>query len=229
MPVGSVLPARLGRDGAITQGVHYSLNNGSAIPDSSLNGFNYPPNGADAQTKGPPRVRFDQPLPDNPPVQTTRFTKIDPSIALMNSKFHAQLGGTVWVHYKLVGDQWPTRPGTFTPIGKYPVNAGAPFPNDHVANTSAETYFQNTPIPLLGNSCMECHYQAAFTDFSWTVNDEAWPPSPQTTEALMAKPMNAAAKSVATRRVNAFTVLEAAMSARFASAPGPTPPKPKQE
>jgi hypothetical protein len=219
-------------DSGITPGVHYSLNNGSTIPDSSQNGFNYPPNGADAQTKGPAPLPADQPLPSNlTPVQVTRFTKIDPNIASMNSQFHAKLGGTVWVHYNLVADQWPTNPGTFKPTGgAYPKDSGVPFPNDHVANTSAETYFQNVPpTKIFGNSCMQCHFQVAFTDFSWTVNDEAYPPlSTQSVAMLTAKSVSPAAKTAATHRVNAFKSLQAGMRVRFASPTEPKPPPKKK-
>jgi hypothetical protein len=216
----------------VTPSTHYSLNNGSATPDSSLNGFNYPPNGAAAQTQGPAPLQSNQPLPTNPtPVQVTRFiTTIDPSIVAMNKEFHAQLGGTVWVHYKLVADQWPsiTTPGTFNPSpSSYPAGSGTPFPATNVANTAAETYFQNAPAPgNLGNSCMQCHFVgASYTDFSWAVNLEAYPPvTSGTAAALRAKPMSAAAK----HRLDGWTRLRAAMRARFAPA-SPAKPSTKRK
>jgi hypothetical protein len=207
-------------DGGIRAGVHYSLNNGTTSPATSLNGFNYPPNGANAQTKGPPPVALNQPLPADPPVQVTRFTPVDSNVAAANQAFHDALSGTKWVHYNLVADQWPTDPTSLKPGASYPTASGTPFPNDHVANTSAETYFQNAPASsLLGNSCMQCHFQAAFTDFSWTLNDEAFPRPSGTT--LAERVPGASSKLQLVRRANAFNALRASMQQRFSQTPTP--------
>jgi hypothetical protein len=208
-------------DGGIRPGVHYSLNNGTTSPPTNLNGFNYPPNGASAQTQGPPRLPPNKPLPTGQPVQVTRFTPLDPNVASANQTFHGALSGTVWVHYNLVADQWPTNPSAFKPPpGQYPAGAGSPFPNDHVANTSAETYFQNAPAPgVLGNSCMQCHFQAAFADFSWTLNNEAFPRPPSA--APFAEAANAASKPQLAHRANALKALRSSMQQRFAAASAP--------
>lgn len=207
-------------DGGIKIGAHYSLNNGTTSPPTDLNGFNYLPNGAKAQTQGPPPLALNKPLPAEAPVQVTRFTPVDSNVAMANQTFHTALGGTVWVHYNLVADQWPTNPSAFKPGGQYPVGSGAPFPNDHVANTSAETYFQNAPAPSgLGNSCMQCHFMAAFTDFSWTLNNEAYPPQANAPPIVGAT--NAALKEQATRRAAAFNTLRSSMHQRFSATSTP--------
>lgn len=174
-------------DRGIKAGVHYSLNDGTSSPPTDLNGFNYPPNGANAQKVGPPRLLLDKPLPPDPPVQVTRYTPLDPAIILVNQKFQSALTGTVWAHYELVADQWPTNPSAFSPNGSYPADCGSPFPVDHVANTAAETYFQNTPLPNgFGNSCMQCHFHVAFQDFSWTLSTEAYSSSQGALQGLTA-------------------------------------------
>lgn len=207
-------------DGDFQPGVRYSLNNGTTSPPTNVNGFNYPPNGANAQTKGPPPLALNQPLPADAPVQVSRFTPVDSNVATANRTFHGVLSETVWVHYNLVADQWPTNPSSFKPGGLYPAASGTPFPNDHVANTSAETYFQNAPASsLLGNSCMQCHFQAAFTDFSWTLNDEAYPrPSGA---SPVARAPGASSKLQMVRRANAFNALRASMRQRFSDTPTP--------
>jgi hypothetical protein len=164
-------------DGGIQPGRSYSFHNGQAAPDTQPNGYFYPvncppanPSCDEARTKNPAPIDITRPLPTLPPVQVTRVTPIDPQIASMNAAFHAKLAKTVWRHYNLVADQWPTQPGTFKPEGTYPGDAGVPFPPEKVANTTAETYFQKKAATHpLGDSCMKCHYQAAATDFSWTV------------------------------------------------------------
>jgi hypothetical protein len=224
-------------DGPINPKTRYSLNNGTTNPPTSVNGFNYPPNGASAQTKGPAPLSLNQPLPSNPtPVQVTRFTAIDSNIVSMNNQFQPKLAGTVWANYKLTADQWPTNPSSFKVNGTYPQDSGSPFPNDHVANTSAETYFQNAGAGALGNSCMQCHYGAAFTDFSWTVNDQAYPPLTLSLTSPTAKTMSAAAMKVMTRRQQTANRLRAAIRGRFAAhaaapapKPAPTPAPPKKD
>jgi hypothetical protein len=59
-------------------------------------------------------------------------------------------------------------------LGPIPGPADAP-----VANITMETYYQqpNPVLKSLGASCMQCHYAAAQTDFSWTLANRAWPPT----------------------------------------------------
>jgi hypothetical protein len=57
-------------------------------------------------------------------------------------------------------------------------------PSDAVANTTLETFYQGEAsdkarnarsLPNFGTSCMHCHYQAAQYDFSWMLENQAWP------------------------------------------------------
>jgi hypothetical protein len=80
----------------------------------------------------------------------------------MNRAYWALPGikGTVWEHYMLVADQWPTQPH---PIDPY--NDGVFFPEgrkENLVNTTIETYSQDPP-----SSCMSCHqgFNARGRDF----------------------------------------------------------------
>jgi hypothetical protein len=145
----------------------YSLNNGMAVP-ATVNGYHYPPRPGQA----PPTLLGDQPLPAKEderrtPVQVARFTPIRADTQQVNAAYQKLLRGTPWEFYQALPTQWPSaRDGAqFRPNGVYPGDAGNPFPLRHVANTAAETYFQNSGA----TSCMECHYQATATDFSWVL------------------------------------------------------------
>jgi hypothetical protein len=87
------------------------------------------------------------------PMQVVRRHPIHPSTMSMNRAYWALPGikGTVWEHYMLVANQWPT----FTyPIG--PHNNGVYFPEsrkENLVNTTMETYFQDPP-----SNCMSCHH-----------------------------------------------------------------------
>jgi hypothetical protein len=114
-------------------------------------------------------------------VQVYRVTPIAQTTALINSAYHALLKGTVWENYQLIATQWPTDPARpVQPEKDYPRAAGSPFPFDHVANTSMETYFQVPleDLPGLGSSCLSCHYKAAQFDFSWALAGRAYPADP---------------------------------------------------
>lgn len=117
------------------------------------------------------------------PVQVTRLNAIPvtpagASTKDLNAAWQAALRGTVWEHYELVTTQWPTAPKDFATVeagGTYPENAGKPFPEKGVTNTTMETYFQNATDAAAagGNSCMSCHYNAGQSDFSWGLNRRA--------------------------------------------------------
>jgi hypothetical protein len=93
----------------------------------------------------------------------------------INNQFHALIARynnkSVWLHYRLVGTQWPFNPNLFTPGSDYqPLLLGNPI---------METYVQKT------SSCMSCHSTARFlyggagtnfkygfnADFVWGLND----------------------------------------------------------
>lgn len=92
------------------------------------------------------------PKTDPAPMQVVRRHPIHPSTMAMNRAYWALPGikGTVWEHYMLVADQWPTR--------RFPVdphNDGVFFPEgrkENMVNTAIETYLQDPP-----SSCMSCH------------------------------------------------------------------------
>ena len=163
-------------DGTPGQLKTYPFNNGQGTPPTNCPSPNQALNcGYDYK---PPKQKANQPFPANPkPVQVTRVTPISDTTAALNQQFRqflkSQLGeNTVWQYYQLVATQWPTivKGQNFNPAGTYPFNCDCPFPNDHVANTTAETYFQQTDYGTgMGNSCMSCHFQAGTTDFSWTL------------------------------------------------------------
>jgi hypothetical protein len=98
-------------------------------------------------------VSIDHPPKIDPtPMQVVRRLPIHPSTMTVNRTHWALPGikGTVWEHYMLVANQWPT----FTqPID--PHNDGVFFPEtrkENLVNTTIETYLQDAP-----SSCFSCH------------------------------------------------------------------------
>jgi hypothetical protein len=138
-----------------------SFNNGTPNPPTP-NGYDvatplYPPLISPPQRKAVQVTRVNA-IPTTPPMYST----VD-----LNASFQQLVAGTVWANYQLIATQWPTKPQNFNRGGTYPQDCGSPFPQDGVANTTAETYFQTLGSGL--NSCMNCHYQTADTDFSWVL------------------------------------------------------------
>jgi hypothetical protein len=65
---------------------------------------------------------------------------------------------SVFVNYQLVDVLWANAPAVVPTAAAIPLTAGNPLPNPmihKVANTTLETYFQNT------FTCLECHTKAA--------------------------------------------------------------------
>lgn len=98
-------------------------------------------------------VSLDHPPKIDPvPTQVVRRHPIHASTMEMNRTYWALPGikGTVWEHYMLVANQWPTR--------RYPIdphNDGVFFPDgrkENMVSTTIETYLQDSP-----SSCMSCH------------------------------------------------------------------------
>lgn len=116
------------------------------------------------------------------PVQVLRLNAIPTTPAGAstidaNTAFQTALAGTPWANYQLVVTQWPfaaNSPGTFKAPddgGTYPCTCGFPFPVTGAVNLTMETYFQSANSAAgSGNSCMQCHFGAAFSDFSWGLN-----------------------------------------------------------
>jgi hypothetical protein len=108
-------------------------------------------------------VSINQPPKINPaPMQVVRRYPIHPPTMAMNRAYWALPGikGTVWKHYMLVANQWPTHTHPVAPH-----NDGVYFPEarkENLANTTMETYLQNAP-----SSCMSCHqvFNALGRDF----------------------------------------------------------------
>lgn len=98
-------------------------------------------------------VSLDHPPQIDPtPMQVVRRHPIHFSTMAMNRAYWALPGvkGTVWEHYMLVANQWPTQ--------RYPIdphNDGVFFPEarrENMVSTAIETYLQDSP-----SSCMSCH------------------------------------------------------------------------
>ena len=101
------------------------------------------------------------------PMQVVRRYPIHAETMTKNRAYWALFGikGTVWEHYMLVADQWPTsadppapaNDGAFFPGGKPATDAAedykpAAVAQENLINTTMETYLQDAP-----SSCMACH------------------------------------------------------------------------
>lgn len=99
-----------------------------------------------------PVTMTNPPKSDPEPMQVVRRYPVHPSTMAMNRAYWALPGikGTVWEHYMLVANQWPT----FTHIVD-PRHNGVYYPEsrkENLVNTTLETYVQEAP-----SSCMSCH------------------------------------------------------------------------
>jgi hypothetical protein len=127
----------------------------------------------------PPSTNLDPNVSARVPVQTLRLNPIPSTPAGAstldaNTAFQTALAGTPWANYQLVVTQWPfaaNDPTQYKPPdqrGSYPCTCGLPFPVTGAVNLTMETYFQSASAAAgSGNSCMSCHFGAAYTDFSW--------------------------------------------------------------
>lgn len=142
-----------------------SRENSGDEPDAKIAGYPYSffpagPPGEDAAQLGRPAPfpvsMSHPPSPDPVPLQVVRRHPIHASTMTTNRTYWALPGirNTVWKHYMLVADQWPT----FThPVD--PSNEGGFFPSarrENLANTTMETFTQDAP-----SSCMACHHAIA--------------------------------------------------------------------
>jgi hypothetical protein len=116
-------------------------------------------------------------LPTPAPFNVERTKPIHASTQQTNAAYQKLLQGqnSVWQFYQLVMTQWPLRPNS-------PQTPGTP-PNTFPGQGSDQTAFANTTLETFeqGNirtGCMNCHNQTmAATDFLWSLNDHAFPPS----------------------------------------------------
>ena len=142
----------------------YSFNNGDSLPRTPTGWANKPSSDSllPRNRRVPVQVTRLNPIPSTPASASTQW---------VNQLYQGLLANTVWKNYELVITQWPTTPNTFQQFGKgiYPAAAGQPFPVNGATNTSAETYFQSQQDAYAsgGNSCMQCHWDASKSDFSW--------------------------------------------------------------
>jgi hypothetical protein len=95
---------------------------------------------------------YNPPKIDPTPMQVVRRHPLHPSTMDMNRAYWALPGikGTIWEHYMLVANQWPTRANPFDPH-----NDGSYFPElrrENLVNTTIETYLQDPP-----SACASCH------------------------------------------------------------------------
>ena len=141
-------------------------------PECQQNGFKNRPASTNLEPTQSARV----------PVQVARLNAIPTtpqgaSTVDANTAFQAALAGTPWANYQLIVTQWPfaaNDPSFYRAPdnrGSYPCTSGLPFPVTGAVNLTMETYFQSANSAQgSGNSCMSCHFNAAFTDFSWGLN-----------------------------------------------------------
>ena len=142
-----------------------TLNNGTNTPQTQGGWANRPGSQQPTAQRTPTQVTRLNPIPTTPAGQST---------ADINARYRAALAGTPWANYQLVITQWPSNPTHFRikeAGGTYPTGAGSPFPVNNAVNTAMETYFQaqRDAVGAGGNSCMQCHYGAGQSDFSWSL------------------------------------------------------------
>jgi hypothetical protein len=152
-----------------------TLNNGTDIPKTIGGWANRPASQQPTANRSPTQATRFNPIPTTPAkVPGSIWPNGAGNTVDINAAYQALLAGTVWANYQLVITQWPANPGTFKikeDGGVYPSGAGTPFPANGAVNTSMETYFQSPrdAVGAGGNSCMQCHYGAGQSDFSWSL------------------------------------------------------------
>lgn len=143
-----------------------TLNNGTDTPQTQGGWAHRPASQQLTAQRSPTQVTRLNPIPTTPAGQST----VD-----INSRYRAALAGTPWANYQLVITQWPVNPQQFRTReagGVYPADSGSPFPVNNAVNTTMETYFQSQrdAAGAGGNSCMQCHYGAGQSDYSWSLS-----------------------------------------------------------
>ena len=95
----------------------------------------------------------------NTPTPVCRVTPISAAIAAVNNSWRAQLAGTVWANYEMIGTVNPAVQNQPSPVPTIPISSAA-VNTDILANTTMETYVQGVGAGN-GQSCMDCHSFAA--------------------------------------------------------------------
>lgn len=108
----------------------------------------------------PKPIQPGQKLPRLKPVNVWRAFDIDPGVEAKNQEYQAQLKGTVWQYYKMVGTMnvftqgTPGQKSVWVPTTNYPLNGQPQQPvyvnTPDMSNTTMETYLQ-------ANNCITCH------------------------------------------------------------------------
>jgi len=189
------------------------------VPDVKLTNGPFAFNDGTA-THMPPKnpIPLDRVLqsPTPPPFNVERVHPINNSTMNANKAYRQALSGTVWANYALVATQWPAKPNS-------PQTPGSP------ANTvpglgTATTAFANTTMETFGQrgistSCMACHtVTMQATDFVWSLNDHAFPPSTATPNLIMANPALRELRALLERKTQA-DVAEASRAGASREAP----------
>jgi hypothetical protein len=122
--------------------------------------------------------------PTAPPFNVVRVKPVHPSTVMTNAAYHAALApSSKWRFYQLVMTQWPLVPSSPSTDGDTPNT----FPGDGgdttaFSNITMEAFEQRN----ISTGCMSCHNQTrTTTDFVWSLNDHAFPPSSATPNILM--------------------------------------------
>ena len=92
------------------------------------------------------------------PISNTTFNNVAGLNQWVWDLIHAGNPRSVFLNYQLVDVLWANAPTAVTPAAMAPLTEGNPLPNPaihKVANTTLETYLQNT------SACLDCHAQAA--------------------------------------------------------------------
>src|SRR5262249_36859493 len=99
----------------------------------------------------------EQVVRDNP-ISSTTFNNVAGLNQWVWNLLRASNPNSVFLNYQLVDVLWANSPAVVPKASPAPLSAGNPLPNPaihKVANTTIETYFQNT------FTCLDCHTQAA--------------------------------------------------------------------
>lgn len=123
----------------------------------------------------PPQFYIGDGCPAPTPIQVTRLNAIDPAASAANQAVWSAIGaayqgGSVWNNYALVNVLWSTNVPISQPRS-VPQSFNSPQPNAPVANTTLETYVQNS-------KCIDCHRGATMagsqtlpSDFSFVYSN----------------------------------------------------------
>jgi hypothetical protein len=92
------------------------------------------------------------------PMQVTRVTPVDPKANSVTGYVWSLLpANSVFNYYRLVNVQWPVNSTAIAPGDTVPLTGGDITPSAYVANTTLETFLQNSSS---ANNCMACHQYA---------------------------------------------------------------------